>query len=284
MTRVAKERRLRRRARLARGRERRAKWWADTRLPPDERRELNGLFDRPALSDFETMTLEEIEKLPASIRGLVKASRGAAQLSKLDWITADLTTEISETCFDKSDWGPGPWQTEPDLLMWRAQTPPNYRCQITRNQFGSLCGYVAIPEGHPAHGKDSGDDGVEELEAHGGLTFAGPATGGHWVLGFDCAHGFDIQPAMDARIRRLGMRPVHEEMSFMGADTPPAFIDRYRDVAYVRREVEFLAAQLAAVALAGKLPEPTTYDEPAIDAEAVPAPEHPELPAGEREP
>lgn len=58
-------------------------------------------------------------------------------------------------------------------------------------------GYVVIPKGHPAHGKDYDDINIQ---VHGGLTFSSLADeimdweeitkkdSGCWVIGFDCAH------------------------------------------------------------------------------------------------
>lgn len=52
------------------------------------------------------------------------------------------------------------------------------------------CGYVEIPREHPLYGKYYDDKKVEELDVHGGITFAGQDidTGKGWWIGFDCAH------------------------------------------------------------------------------------------------
>jgi hypothetical protein len=73
---------------------------------------------------------------------------------------------------DKSGWGDGAWQDEPDLLQWCARTPPHYECQVARSVVsGVLCGYVAIPAGHPAHGMGWGRGGLD-VDVHGDVTFA----------------------------------------------------------------------------------------------------------------
>lgn len=146
---------------------------------------------------------------------------------------------------DKRRWGPGPWQDEPDLLAWRHHADPAYLCQITRNDSisGALMGYVAVPAGHPWHGKDYAElDAV--LASHGGLTWCGEAVGGRWVFGFDCGHGCDYQPAMEAHFRRHSdyepgwMRLVEEDsLGLFGKHN-------YRHLAYVRAIVEFLCEQL----------------------------------------
>lgn len=71
---------------------------------------------------------------------------------------------------DKSEWGEGPWLTEPDKMQWQDEAT-GLPCLIVRNTrvTGALCGYVGVAEGHPDFEK--GYDHVE-VEVHGGLTFA----------------------------------------------------------------------------------------------------------------
>lgn len=59
------------------------------------------------------------------------------------------------------------------------------------NPQGWLCGYVALPQGHPLHGKeyDEIDDKINDV-AHFGLTYSN-LEGNDWVIGFDCNHAFD---------------------------------------------------------------------------------------------
>lgn len=64
--------------------------------------------------------------------------------------------------------GVGPWNNEPDKAQW-VDDATGLDCLIVRNHGGALCGYVGVPEGHPAYGKDY--DTVDVL-VHGGLTFA----------------------------------------------------------------------------------------------------------------
>ncbi len=124
----------------------------------------------------------------------------------------------------KSDWGDGPWQSEPDHLEWRFRELP---CVIHRNVIGAWCGYVAVPKGHPWHGKDA--DALP-AEAHGGLTYAGTRSPGRaapkdsWWLGFDCGHWDDYVPC----IIHLGGGHRH---------------GTYRDQAWVSAETERLALQ-----------------------------------------
>ena len=87
---------------------------------------------------------------------------------------------------DKGDWGPGPWQDEPDKAQW-VDEDTGMDCLLVRNRSGALCGYVAVPEGHPLYrvgyndctkGDECDEDGCWDhspdgmVEVHGGLTFS----------------------------------------------------------------------------------------------------------------
>ncbi len=174
-----------------------------------------------------------------------------------------------EYLVQKTKWGEGPWQAEPDKVEWRHLGLP---CLIVRNGSGALCGYVGVPPTHPLHGvgyneetpvlKDALAARMEKplgetpsmavmlgallgdmkprldtvFDVHGGLTYSDkcrgeichmPAPGEAddvWWLGFDCGHAGDYIP----RHRGIGG-------------------DVYRDVAYVKAEVERLAVQILAV-------------------------------------
>jgi hypothetical protein len=134
----------------------------------------------------------------------------------------------------KAGWPPGPWTDEPDRVEFEHAGLP---CLINRNHMGALCGYVAVPTGHPWHGRNYSDDEIS-VDVHGGLSYSHkcqceichkPKPGepdGVWWFGFDCGHCWDLIP-------------VTLTYGFS--------LDRevYRDIAYVRREVESLAEQLA---------------------------------------
>lgn len=150
------------------------------------------------------------------------------------------TTTAVEHKVDRTGWPLGPWDQEPDRVEWR--TAAGLPALILRHFWtGNLCGYVAVPPGHPLHGQPYGAAGdALPKGAHGGLTYAGACRGSichvpaegepddvHW-LGFDCAHAFDAQPG---RLDRMWIEP---DM-------------RYRTVDYVRAECESLAAQLVEV-------------------------------------
>ena len=150
---------------------------------------------------------------------------------------------------DKSNWGFGPWQDEPDKKQW-FDKETGYPCLIVRNDFGALCGYVGIPEDHPFYNKgyDEVYDAGENIEVHGGLTFADFChnTGDEkraichigddkpWWFGFDCAHYGDIAPKIDNEMRKHGISSFVDDFWHYS----------YKDFSYVTAEVERLAKQL----------------------------------------
>jgi hypothetical protein len=147
---------------------------------------------------------------------------------------------------DKTIWGPGPWQEEPDKIQF-PDPDTGLPCLIVRNHSGSLCGYVGVDAGHPYYGRDYSD--LENIEVHGCLTFTDscrphepgkegdaichiPAEGESddvWWLGFDCSHAFDYMPA------------------YASVHLKPLAGDVYRDVAYVKSEIAQLARQIQEV-------------------------------------
>ena len=140
---------------------------------------------------------------------------------------------------DKSKWGDGPWQTEPDRKEWQHA---GFQCLIVRvESHGGLCGYIGVPPGHPWHGKPYHE---VEADCHGGLTYASecrgavchvPAPGepeNLWWLGFDHAHAWDFSPARSAR---YSLSRSADEV--------------YRDMEYATKGVESLAEQAAQAAI-----------------------------------
>lgn len=145
---------------------------------------------------------------------------------------------------DKSTWGPGPWQNEPDKVQFRDEAT-GLDCLIVRNHSGALCGYVGVPESHPLFGKHYNDLDAD-FDVHGGLTFSDachegseettichipdPGQPDHvWWFGFDCCHYLDMGPALEARLKTSG---------YVGLI--------YRDIPYVKQQIASLASQLAA--------------------------------------
>jgi hypothetical protein len=148
-----------------------------------------------------------------------------------------------DTYIDKSDWGPGPWQQEPDRVEWRDEAT-GLPCLIVRGGGGALCGYVSVSEGHPYFGAEGFSGEPSSLDVHGGITYGAfcQENGGKichvplpgepdrvWWLGFDCGHAWDIRPKDAVTYGGYHFRDH-------GA--------HYRDVDYVKREVTRLAEQI----------------------------------------
>src|SRR5207247_1696575 len=129
-------------------------------------------------------------------------------------------TYIDPDC-DRSGWGEGPWDDEPDKVQWIDEATGLDCLAVRHPEHGNWCGYVGVAPGHPLHGAP-----YDEVYAdvHGGLTFSdacqeheNPAQGvchvpfgdrpaDVWWLGFDCAHHMDLAPGLQARMRELRAR------------------------------------------------------------------------------
>lgn len=141
--------------------------------------------------------------------------------------------ETTEHKIDRNGWPAGEWDGEPDRVDF---IHAGFSCLLLRNNVGAWCGYVGVPETHPAFGKDY--DNVE-VAVHGGLTYANKCHGhichvpepgmpeNVWWLGFDTAHCGDVSPGM----LRYGMK--------LYSDT-----EYYKNLAYARNQTEKLAEQL----------------------------------------
>jgi hypothetical protein len=73
---------------------------------------------------------------------------------------------------DKSAWGEGPWQAEPNRVDFEHAGLP---CFVKRNpRLGFWCGYAGVAPGHPCWGKQYDE---LEVEVHGGLTYSARCSG-----------------------------------------------------------------------------------------------------------
>lgn len=171
-------------------------------------------------------------------------------------------TEIQYRTIDKSAWGDGPWQSEPDKIQY-TDAATGLPCLAKRNpRSGNWCGYVGVPKGHPFFGlgyneraQKCDDEYCYEhtpealLEVHGGITYSDecqkgpeaiaichipePGQSDHvWWFGWDAAHAGDWSPGYD--------------------HTPVLTGDVYRDLNYIRNQNAHLAQQLAEIALTTK--------------------------------
>lgn len=152
---------------------------------------------------------------------------------------------------DKKSWGPGPWQDEPDRLEFECAGLP---CLLVRNTqvTGVWCGYVAVPPGHPFHGKDY-QSIDHHADVHGGLTYSDKCQGkvchvpkkgepdNVWWLGFDCGHFDDVSPRLNATMTLMRKMMKEPGRAFLGS------FGTYKTMAYAKRETQKLARQLASL-------------------------------------
>jgi hypothetical protein len=163
------------------------------------------------------------------------------------------------TTQDKSAWGYGAWQDEPDKVQW-IDDATDMDCLIVRGPSGALCGYVGVLPSHPLHGKEYSmctqptpceevccdHTPMHALSAHGGITYSdfcahsedesrgichipvGDRPDTVYWFGFDCAHYGDVTPKYD-NDEKYG-RSLRD--------------GSYKSVRYVAEEVRRLAEQL----------------------------------------
>lgn len=160
-----------------------------------------------------------------------------------------------EFSVDKSHWPEGPWQQEPDYLEFTTQV--GLPALIVRHSWrGHLCGYVGVYPGHPLYERDYSEYD-NWFGVHGGLSYSAHCDppichiphkdepGEPWWIGFDMARFQDFKPGeratLEQEFRRAGLPPSL-------AERPPGFPwEHYRDLEYVKAEVEDLARQLVTV-------------------------------------
>lgn len=159
------------------------------------------------------------------------------------------------TTVDKSSWGPGDWQAEPDKMQF-PDAATGLPCLVKRGPTGALCGYVGVPEGHPWYLVNYND--MEYYpDVHGGLTFSdlcdpsedeanaichvpGPGEPDHvWWLGFDCAHSGDLAPVVNMGLAAL--TTVTDAIT--GYRYGQGYT--YKTLAYVQGQCAQLARQIA---------------------------------------
>lgn len=161
---------------------------------------------------------------------------------------------------DKTRWGPGQWQDEPDKVQWIDEATDLDCLAVRARDHGAYCGYVGVPESHPWHGvhysacprSDCNElycyhTPESILDVHGGVTYSdGCATGPEessichvpfdgrpdniWWFGWDACHSSDLVPGWAAS--EWGVAWQRGE---------------YRDLHFVQSECARLAAQLARI-------------------------------------
>jgi hypothetical protein len=132
--------------------------------------------------------------------------------------------EIIEEQFnlvDKSSWGKGEWNQEPDIV----KIIDGARCFMIRRgppSLGHLCGYFGVFESHPFFEKDY--NSIQKFDVE--ITFASKwydQSGIVWWFGWDHAHWDDLSPGMLKHYRGSGT---------------------YKNIRYVMNEIEQINNQL----------------------------------------
>lgn len=139
-------------------------------------------------------------------------------------------------------WGEGEWVTEPDYVEFEHL---GYKCEIIRikrrdgkigeHVFGGhLCAYVTIPEGHPYHGRDTGDKCFEDERIQQEITYARYSnTDDAFKVGIDFGHD-GLLPSMVMLSKML-------QVKGMDASFPNLISECYRTIAYAIDEAKKLA-------------------------------------------
>lgn len=110
------------------------------------------------------------------------------------------------------------WELEPNEVTFVLH---GYWCEIKRHDsLGHLCGYVLLGKKHPYWNLN------QDFAVHGGITHEDGIK-----VGFDCGHAGDLVP--HARMRGNYSNPMYKET--------------YRNMYFVKAQLDNLAAQLRAV-------------------------------------
>lgn len=116
------------------------------------------------------------------------------------------------------------WMAEPNEKFLPAKD--GIEALIMRSTwYGGLCGYIGVPEGHPAYENRSVWEEVDDV--HGGWTrfdadnFLTRTKKGLYWVGFDCNHSGDYKPYRDDE---AGDPESYRNMEFVTAE-----LERVRD-------------------------------------------------------
>lgn len=182
--------------------------------------------------------------------------------------------------FDKRGWPRGPWDDEPDLVIFASATKPRFRCVLWRNpDSGAFGGYVGLTKKHPLYGFDLKEPRIQALEVFSEVSFSEAypfdRTRQLWYVGFTSDIVVDYCPGLkaaylhattdlvrradlgelpnaefsaakvaEARARLPELRLEVRESYDVRRDTTP-LRPKYRRYAFIRAETEKLAGQLA---------------------------------------
>jgi hypothetical protein len=152
-----------------------------------------------------------------------------------------MTRKLSSylTYIDRSHWGKGEWDNEPDQLWW-IDDKTQLACLVRRSLMGDFCGYVGVSEAHFLHNIEP----EPGLISHQWTVTAGQlgAEGTDfpddlWWFGFRCGQALDLTPAARAQ---LGLCA---EMAEIFEEKPP-LVDKYCNIQCAAEQVNQLANRL----------------------------------------
>lgn len=129
----------------------------------------------------------------------------------------------------------------------------NYEYLIVLNDFGSRCGYVALPTGHP-YASDTENFYKWDIECHGSLSFASadhalktllsiPCTD-VWV-GFDCGHHWGDKADVQNYIKYFGEDMYKRRLPIIALTFKE--VCSIKDFQYVEKECMSIIDQLRVV-------------------------------------
>lgn len=144
---------------------------------------------------------------------------------------------------NKKNFPPGDWMKEPDYCEW---VQNELTCLALRDmKLGMWRGFVALTKEHVYFGKTLqhivNEELFEYLDVHGGISVAGKLPPKYkelnkdrWWMGFECALGEDLLPLAKLDVNDALQASVLEQQT-------------YKDIHFVRREINYLAKKLAKV-------------------------------------
>jgi len=103
------------------------------------------------------------------------------------------------------------------MKTWQSH---GFKCLAKINQTGTPVGYVGLPQEHPDFGKHYDD--IEDVEVHGGLTFAGywqDQADDLWYVGFDCGHAWDMNPFLTSSDDAIPRYTSNKSLDYVEEET-----------------------------------------------------------------
>lgn len=146
--------------------------------------------------------------------------------------------------YNKKNFPPGKWLSEPDLVCWEHKLP----CLVLRDMgMGIWKGFVGVDEPHPFFGKPVEEiiktpEGMEIfLSVYGGLSGAGRLppkykefAKSYWWIGIETANGGDLMPLLKLDVSDPDMAKMISNQT-------------YKDLSFIRKETNKLANRIALV-------------------------------------